>query len=314
MKAVVINKFGPAEVLKSAEVCKPVPGHDQVLIKVKATSINPVDAKVRAGTHISCKNTKFPAILGWDVSGVVVACGKDVISLKDGDEVFGVAGFPGLGQTYAEYTVANPAQLVSKPQGVSFEEAAALPIAGLTAWQAIHDQLKVQAGQQILIQAAAGGVGHISLQLAKITGAKVFATASTENASFIQSLGADTFIDYQKDDFSDIVPVLDAVQEAIGGEVLYRSIRCLKPGGRIVCLPSSTKNDSEAIRLSKEQKAELIWPMMYQSREQLTALAQLIEAGKLKVHVSKVFSLEELPDAHLQIESHHTVGKVVVKI
>lgn len=314
LKAVVIKEFGPADVLMPDEVDKPVPGDNQVLIKVKATGINPVDTKVRAGTHISCKNLKLPVIIGWDVSGVIEECGKEVSEFRIGDQVFGAIGFPGLGRTYAEFAVADTKQLAVKPRNVSFEEAAAIPIVGMTSWQVINDHLQIKKGQQVLIQAAAGGVGHISVQLAKLKGAQVYATASAGNEHFLKTIGADEFIDYKVKRFEDIATGIDAVQEAIGGDILYRSIRCLKRGGRIVCLPSSTKNDPKAIEIAREHEVELTWPMMYQSKDQLKSLAELMASGKLKVQVSKVFSLDEIVEAHRQVESHRTAGKVVVKI
>lgn len=314
MKAIVINEFGDADVLRMAEVEKPVPVGSQVLVKVKAIGINPVDTKVRAGGHSISKRLRFPAILGWDVSGIVQECGSEVTAFHPGDEVFGNLGFPNLAGGYAEYVLAEVNEIVAKPSGVSFEEAAALPVVGLTAYQSIHDHLKLQTGQTVLIQAAAGGVGHISVQLAKLTGAKVFGTASTANEAFVGSLGVDRFIDYTKEDFEKVSQGIDAVQDAMGGDVLYRSIRCLRPGGRIVCLPSSTKNDPEAIALAKDRNIDLMWPMMYKSSEQLNILAKLMEQKKLKVFVSQVFPFNEMAEAHRQIESHHTAGKVVVRI
>lgn len=314
MKAIVINEFGDADVLRMAEVEKPVPVGSQVLIKVKAIGINPVDTKVRAGGHLISKRLKFPAILGWDISGIVQECGSEVIAFRPGDAVFGNLGFPNLAGGYAEYVLADANEIVAKPSGVSFEEAAALPVVGLTAYQAIHDYLKLQDGQTVLIQAAAGGVGHISVQLAKLAGATVFGTASTSNEEFVRSLGADHFIDYTREDFEKVVHRADAAQDAMGGDILYRSIRCLRPGGRIVCLPSSTKNDPEAIALAKDQGIELVWPMMYKSSEQLEVLVHLMDQKKLKIRVSKIFPFNEMSDAHRQIESHHTAGKVVVRI
>lgn len=314
MKAIVINEFGAADILKMAEVEKPVSDENQVLIKVRAIGINPVDSKVRAGGHGISKNLQFPAILGWDVSGVIAACGDKVSKFKPGDSVFGNLGFPHLAGAYAEYVVADINEIVLKPDSVSFEEAAALPVAGLTAFQSVHDYLKLQTGQSVLIQAAAGGVGHITVQLAKLDGAKVFGTASAGNKIFVESLGVDRYIDYTKEDFTKTVPHPDAVQDAMGGEVLYRSLGCVKTGGNVVCLPSSTRDDPRAVEIAKTRSVELTWPMMYKSIEQLKILAGLMEEKKLKVHVSKVFAFDEMAEAHRQIESHHTAGKVVVRV
>ncbi|MBN9350446.1 MAG: NADP-dependent oxidoreductase [Chitinophagaceae bacterium] len=314
MKAVVINEFGTADVLKMAEMPKPVAGEDQILISVKAIGINPVDTKVRAGGHLISKRLKFPAILGWDISGVVEDCGSGITKFKSGDEVFGNLGFPNLSGGYAEYVLANENEIVIKPKDVPFEEAAALPVVGLTAYQSLHDYLKIKSGESVLIQAASGGVGHLAVQLAKIAGAMVFATASGKNKDFVESLGADRFIDYTSEGFSVIAKNMDAVQDAMGGEVLYDSIRCVKQGGRVVCLPSSTKDDPKAIELARQRNVNLVWPMMYKSNEQLSLLARMMEERKLRMHVGHVFSFERMADAHRQIESHWTVGKVVVKV
>ncbi len=314
MKAIVIDKFGGPDVLKIADLEKPVPDEKHILIKVKAIGINPVDTKVRAGGHKISNNIKFPAILGWDISGMIESCGSKVKEFKSGDEVFGNLGFPGLSGGYAEYVLANQNEIVVKPSGISFEEAAALPVVGLTAWQAIHDHLKLKYGQSVLIQASSGGVGHIAVQLAKLAGAKVFGTASAKNKTFVESLGVDRFIDYTSEDFTKIANNLDAAIDAMGGEVLYRSIQCVRPGGRVVCLPSSTKDDPKAIELAKKCGVTLMWPMMYKDNNHLTLLAKLIEDKKLKIEVRYIFPFEKMADAHRQIETHRTVGKVVVNV
>jgi NADPH:quinone reductase-like Zn-dependent oxidoreductase len=314
MKAAIIKEFGPAEVLEITDVEKPVPKDDQVLIKIKATGINPVDTKVRAGTSGISKKISLPVILGWDVSGVIETVGKNVSGFKSGDEVFGCVGFPGLGKAYAEYTVADPGVLAKKPPNISFDEAAAIPIAGLTAYQAINEELKVAEGQKILIQAAAGGVGHLAVQLAKLNGATVIGTASEKNEKFLKSLGIAKVIDYKKEKFEDIVHDLDAVLDAMGGEVLYRSISCVKRGGVAVCLPSSAKNDPKAIEIAAEKGVKLIWPMMRPDGEEMRIIARLLEEKKLKVKVDKIFTLDQVAWAHKAVETHATDGKVVVRI
>lgn len=314
MKAAIINEFGPAGVLEIKEVHKPDANDDQVLIKVKATGINPVDTKVRAGTSGISKQISLPVILGWDVSGIIETVGKNVSGFKKGDAVFGCIGFPGLGKTYAEYTVADPDLLAKKPRNISFDEAAAISLVGLTAYQAINEELKVSSGQKVLIQAAAGGVGHVAVQFAKLNGASVIGTASEKNEKFLKSLGIDKIIDYKKEKFEDKVQDLDAVLDAMGGEVLYRSISCVKPGGAAVCLPSSTKNDPKAIGIAAEKGVKLIWPMMRPDGGQIRLIARLMEEKKLKVKVDKIFSLDQIVWAHKAIETHETDGKVVVRI
>jgi NADPH:quinone reductase-like Zn-dependent oxidoreductase len=314
MKAAIINEFGPPEVLQIKEIEKPVANEEQVLIKIKSIGINPVDTKVRAGTSGVSKKISLPAILGWDVSGIIEEVGKNVSGFKMGDEVFGCIGFPGLGKTYAEYTVADPDLLAKKPRNISFDEAAAIPLAGLTAYQAINEELNISSGQKILIQAAGGGVGHLAVQFAKLNGAYVIGTASEKNEKFLKSLGIDKLINYKKEKFEDEVHDLDAVLDAMGGEVLYRSISCVKRSGAVVCLPSSTKNDPKAIEIAAEKGIRLMWPMMRPDGKEMRLIAHLLEEKKIKVKVDKIFTLDQIAWAHKAIETHQTSGKVVVRI
>ena len=314
MKAAIINEFGDADVLQITEVDKPKITEEQVLIKVKAIGINPVDTKVRAGTSGISKQITLPVILGWDVSGTIVNVGKNVTEFKTGDDVFGCVGFPRLGNAYAEFTLADPKSLAIKPNNISFEEAAAIPIAGLTAYPAINEELKVSAGEKILIQAAAGGVGHLAVQLAKMNGAFVIGTASEKNEKFLKSLDVDQFIDYKKEKFENIVHDLDCALDAMGGDVLYRTISCVKQGGNVVCLPSSTKNDPKAIELANERNIKLSWPMMRADGEEMRIIASLLQEKNLKVFVDKIFTLDQIAWAHKAVETHKTKGKVVVKV
>jgi len=314
MKAAVINEFGSPEVLKITDIPKPVPTDDEVLIKVKFTGINPVDTKVRSGSSGMSKYLEFPAVLGWDVSGIIEGVGKNISNFKIGDEVFGCIGFPGLGKTYAEFAIADPKLLTKKTSNISFEEAAAVPMAGLTAYQAINEYLKVLEGEKILIQAAAGGVGHLAVQFAKMNGAFVAGTASAKNESFLKSIGVGQFIDYKNEKFEEVFKEPEAVLDAMGGEVLYRSIKSVKHSGRVVCLPSSTKNDPKAIELARQKNVQLIWPMMHPDGEEMGLFARLLEEKKLKVKIDKVFTLDKIADAHKAIETHSTNGKIIVKI
>ena len=314
MKAVIINQFGPPEVLKNVTMERPVPKDDEVLIRIKFAGINPVDTKVRAGTNARAKTLKLPAILGWDVSGIIESVGKNVSQFKKDDEVFGCIGFPGLGKTYAEFAVADPKLLTKKPSHISFEEAAAVPLAGLTAYQAINEHLKIIKGQKVLIQAAAGGVGHLAVQFAKLNGAFVAGTASENNEAFLKQIGVNQFINYKKEKFEEVFQNGDAVLDAMGGDVLYRSFSCVKKGGKVVCLPSSTKNDPKAIELAKQKEIELIWPMMHPDGEQMRQIASLMEQKKLSVRIDKIFNMDEIDEAHKAIESHSTDGKIIIKI
>ena len=309
MKAIIINEFGDPDKLQISEVQKPVPADNQVLVRVKAAGLNPVDTKIRAGKHISCSSLQLPAVLGKDMSGIVEAIGKDVQRFQVGDAVFGC-----IDKTYAEYVVADEDAIAKKPVNISFEEAAAVSLAGFTAYQAINDHLKVQSGQRILIQSAAGGVGHLAVQFAKINGAVVSGTASEKNAGFLEQIGVDQFIDYRKEKFEDIVSDLDAVMDTMGGEILYRSIESVKSGGRVVCLPSSTKDDPQAIALARERGVELIWFMMKPQLDMLELMAEMLEREVLKVEVMEAYLMQDIIMAHRAIESQHVRGKLVVKI
>jgi NADPH:quinone reductase-like Zn-dependent oxidoreductase len=309
MKAIVIQKFGKPEELQLNEIEKPVVNDDQVLIKVIAAGINPVDAKIRSGSHKSCKDLQLPAVLGKDVAGVIEYVGRNVLDFNIGDEVFGC-----INGSYAEYAVASPELIVKKPANISFPEAAAVSLAGLTAYQAIHEHLAVKNGQKVLIQSAAGGVGHLAVQFAKLSGAFVYGTASAKNAAFLTELGVDEVINYKEQKFEEIATNLDAVMDTMGGEILYRAINSVKPGGKVVCLPSSTKDDPIAVKLAKERNVALIWPMMHPDKGNLQLFSALLEKGALKVKVEKVFPLNEIISAHEAIESHRVSGKIVVQV
>lgn len=309
MKAAIIEQFGKADQLKVADRPLPVAGRGEVLIRVKAAGLNPVDTKIRAGTHISCKDLTLPAILGKEVSGIVVEAGEEAGGLLPGDEVF--AFLPSNGG-FAQYVAAPSQWVIRKPANVSFETAAAASLAGLTAYQAIHAHLELGGKERVLIQAAAGGVGHLAVQFAKRTGAHVSGTASDRNHDFLVDLGVDQVINYKTERFEEKASGVDAVLDAMGGEVLYRSIACVKPGGRVVCLPSATRDDPRAVALANERNVQLIWPMMKPDRDQLQQLARLLEQNKLHVEVSRTFPLEEIVDAHRAVESHRTRGKLAL--
>ena len=309
MKAALLYRFGPADVLQVEETGIPAAGKNEVLIAVALAGINPVDTKIRAGTHISCKDLKLPAVLGKEVSGTVMALGEGVTEFVTGDQVF--AFLPANGG-FADYTAAASHLVVRKPENVPFDMAAAVPLAGMTAYQAIHEHLELNSGERILIQAAAGGVGHLAVQFAKLAGAHVSGTASGKNAAFLKKIGMDQPIDYKTERFEEKAEGVDAVLDAMGGEILYRSIACVRPGGRVVCLPSYTKDDPKAIALARERKVRLVWPMMHPEADQLRLIAELLEQRKLHVEIDKAFSLEKIVDAHKAVESHGTRGKNVI--
>lgn len=309
MKAIIIKEFGGVDKLHLEEVKRPACTADEVFIKVTASGVNPVDTKIRSGEHISCSSLQLPAILGKDMSGVVESVGENVKEFKVGDAVFGC-----VANTYAAYIAASPELIAKKPENISFETAAAVSLAGLTAFQAIHDHLNISSGQRVLIQSAAGGVGHLAVQFAKLRGAFVSGTASGKNIQFLKELGVDQPIDYKKEKFEEIATNIDAIMDTMGGEILYRSIGLVKPGGKVVCLPSSTKDDPKAIALAQERGVELIWFMMQPEKEALQEISDLLKEGKLRVEVQQVFPMQDIAEAHQLIESQGVRGKIVVRL
>ena len=313
MKAILLNGFGGTEVLSNSEVPVPAIGPTQVLVQVKSLSINPVDVKTRAGKGIAGRiKDQLPAILGWDISGVVVEAGADVAAFKKGDEVFGMVAFPQLASAYAEFVASEAADLALKPANISHNEAAAGTLAALTAWQALYVNAKIQPGQRVLIHAAAGGVGHYAVQIAKHLGAYVIGTSSAENKDFVLSLGADEHIDYKAQPFEEVVSDLDFVLDTIGGEYIDRSLKVIKKGGTIISIPSGLNETVTEKATALGIKGYFI--LVHPSAEDMAAVADLLEKGIVKSHVSKVFAFEDMAAAHLQIESGRTVGKVVLEL
>lgn len=313
MKTIVLSGFGGVEHLQSAELSVPVIKEDEVLIQVKAISINPVDIKTRMGKGIYGRLKEIqPIILGWDISGVVTETGSNVAQFKKGDAVFGMVNFPGHGKGYAEYVAAPASQMALKPANTSHEEAAAATLAALTAWQNISHYVKLKGGERVLVHAAAGGVGHYAVQLAKHAGAYVIGTASAANRDYVLSLGADEFIDYKAQPFETVVKDLDFVLDAIGGDNIDRSLEVIRPGGTLISIPSGL---NETVTKKAEAKGIKGYFTLVQSNgDDMRALAELLEKGILKSTVSKIYSFDNMKEAHLQIETGRTVGKVAVKL
>ena len=311
MKVIILKEPGGPENLITTELPVPVPEKDEVLVKVKAISINPVDIKTRKG--LALYNTlrgDEPVILGWDIAGEVVQAGEDVTLLEEGDEVFGMINFPGHGKAYAEYVVAPAAQLAEKPELVSTQEAAAGTLAALTAWQVLIDEAKVQAGEKVLIHAAAGGVGHFAVQIAKYLGAFVIGTASEANYDFVKELGADDFVDYHQQKFEDLVKDADVVFDTVGGDNPLRSVQTLKEGGRLVAIAGGITDEVKKLAETRKIKAS---PYMVQSNgDDMEQIAELMEAGTLKAYIFKEYSFDQMAEAHRQIETGKTRGKVVI--
>ena len=311
MKAFILSDPGAADMLQLSDVEKPMIQPDQVLVQVKAISINPVDVKSRAGKGVYGRLKEIkPLILGWDISGIVSEVGTEVTDFKVGDEVFGMVNFPGHGQAYAEYVAAPASHLALKPDNISHEEAAAATLAALTAYQGLVQQAKVQAGQKVLIHAAAGGVGHFAVQIAKHLGAHVTGTSSAANKDLVLKLGADAHIDYRSVKFEEVVNDLDFVLETIGGDQIDRSLEVVKKGGTMISIPSGLSE-----QITEKAKAKGIngfFFLVQSSGADMKVIAEWLGKGILKAHVSKTYAFEQMSEAHKHVETGRTVGKVVV--
>lgn len=307
MKAIVIEQYGGKEELVEREVPAPEINDNQVLVELYATSINPIDWKVRAGYLKDMLSLTFPVILGWDAAGIVRDIGDKVTDFQVGDEVF---ARPDLANgTYAEYVAIDDHLLAKKPDSISFQEAAAVPLAGLTAWQCLVDFSGIQSGDKVLIQAGAGGVGSLGIQIAKSFGAYVISTASGKNEAFLKELGVDEFINYEQTDFADVVQDADIVLDTLGGGILEKSYDVLKAGGHLVSIAGEPdQKRAEANQL----KAGFLW--LEPNGKQLAELGKLMEKGQMQPTISHTFPLsqESLREAHRLSETHHTKGKIII--
>ncbi|MEU7480636.1 NADP-dependent oxidoreductase [Lentzea sp. NPDC042327] len=302
MRVITQKTVGDASVLEVAEVPRPVPGPGQVLVQVGAAGVNPVDTYVRAGGFPALGEPPFT--LGWDVAGTVVELGDGAEGFAVGDDVFGLLPFPGAGGGYAEHVVADAADLAPRPSWLTVEQAGAVPMVALTAWQALIGRGGLSAGQTILVHAAAGGVGHVAVQLAKARGAHVIGTASAAKHDFLRSLGVDEVIDYRHEDFTAIDPV-DVVFDTIGGAYAERSASVLKPGGVLVSIIPGNPG------FSAERAAEL--GVRFELFESVSASgADLAALPPLRVRLEHVVPLAEAAKAHELVESKRTTGKVVL--
>jgi NADPH:quinone reductase-like Zn-dependent oxidoreductase len=311
MRAIVLREYGAPEVLTVEEVSRPEPIPTEVQVRVHAAGVNPVDFKTRAGKGMRGVLGEPPVRLGWDVSGVVTALGGGVTRFRVGDEVFGMPWFPRQAGAYAEYVTAPSRHFAGKPHTLSHEEAAALPLAGLTAWQIIVDAIQLQSGDDLLVHGAAGGVGHLAVQIAKARGANVIGTARAEQADWLRELGVNQVIDYKAERFEDLVSDLDAVIDFPGvyGE---RSLAVLRPGGMLVSVPSGTSED--LVAKAKESKRRVTGFLVEPDPVGLAGLSHLVEAGHLQVKVDRAFDLEYAAEAHRLAESGHSGGKIVLRV
>jgi NADPH:quinone reductase-like Zn-dependent oxidoreductase len=306
MMAVVAHEYGDPDVLKLEQVPRPEPKEDEALVRVIASGVNPADPLTLSGKYAREFGTHLPLIPGYDIAGVVVKTGANITKLKVGDAVY---GYPTFGGGWADYVTVKEWEVAAKPSSLNFVEAAAVPMGALTAWQALVDVAKLQPGQTILIHGGSGGVGSFAVQIARARGARVIATASTANQDLLMQLGADVVIDYTKTRFEDVAKDVDAVLDPVGKETLARSYGMVRKGGIVMSLVARP-DPAELKKLGIRGAGISVHP----DAEDLTEIAQLIDAGKIKPIVTQVLPLSEATAAQRQAATHHTRGKVVLKI
>jgi len=306
MKAIVAHEYGGPQVLKYEDAPRPEPKENEALVRVIAAGVNPVDALIRTGKYAKFFGTTLPLIPGYDIAGIVEKTGAKITKLKAGDSIYAYVLWGG---GYAEYAVATEGEATAKPKSLNYIEAAAVPLVALTAWQALIDTAKLSAGQTVLIHGGSGGVGSIAIQIAKARGAKVIATASTSNQELLKQLGADVAIDYTKTKFEDVAKDVDVVVDSVGKDTLARSYGVVRKGGIIATLvaqPDQAELDKNGIRGA----AISVKP----NASELAEITKLIEEKKIKPVVSQVLLLTEALKAQEQAATHHTRGKIVLKI
>jgi NADPH:quinone reductase-like Zn-dependent oxidoreductase len=308
MRAIEQDRFGGPEVLTLVEVDRPEPGPGEVLVRVHAAGVNPTDFWHRATGGLLGR----PVRLGWDLSGVVEATGVGVAHLQPGDEVFGMPRLPQAAGAYAEYVTAPARHLARKPAGLSHVEAAGLGLAGLTAWQALVDVAGIRPGHRVLVHAAAGGVGHLAVQIAKARGAYVIGTASAAKHAFVLRLGADEVIDYTTTDFTQRLSDLDAVLDPIGGDYGPRSLQVLRPDGILVSLasPAEAYLREEAAAQGRRARFMIVEP----DGAGLASLVALVDNGHLRVEVNAVLPLERVAEAHEIGQTGRSQGKIILEL
>jgi NADPH:quinone reductase-like Zn-dependent oxidoreductase len=308
MKAIRIHRYGGSEVLNYEDAPRPKPQAGEVLVRVHAAGVNPIDWKVREGHMKDFWPHKFPLILGWDLSGVVEELGRGVSRFKIGDEVYSVPD-PTRNGAYADYIVVRESELALKPNSLHHIRAAALPLAAVTAWQALFDAGQLVSGQRMLIHGGSGGVGHVAVQLAKWKGAYVFATASTKNQELLRELGVDEPIDYTKQKFEDVARDVDLVLDLIGGETQERSWSVLKKGGVLLSLVQPP-----SVEKAKALGVHAAFVAGHPSGAQLAEIAKLIDSGELKPVIDRILPLSEARRAHELSQSGHTHGKIALRV
>ncbi|WEG13430.1 NADP-dependent oxidoreductase [Pullulanibacillus sp. KACC 23026] len=331
MKAMIIEKYGKVP-LKLADMPIPPIGEKDVLVEIVAASINPVDFKIRDGKVKMLTKYHMPLIMGNDFSGVVKQVGKGVKKFKVGDELYGRASKGRIG-TFAEYIAIDEEAVALKPKNLSFEEAASIPLVGLTSYQALHDVLQLSPGEKVLIQAGSGGIGTFAIQLAKAMGVYVATTTSKAGYELVKSLGADQIIDYKKEPFDEMLHNYDGVYDTIGGETLEKAFKIVKPGGQVVSisgLPNARFGmeygsgffktnlfrliTRHLTKLEKQYNVTYTFLFMKPSGEQLEIITELIESGKIKPVIDRIYPFEEAQKALDYSEAGRAKGKVILKI
>lgn len=312
MRVITQLSTGGPEVLELGEAAIPEPLPTEIRVRVAAAGVNPVDWKTRAGAGMASVIGPPPFTLGWDVAGTVDAVGPGVTRFAVGDAVFGMPWFPRQAGAYAEFVTAPSRHFARRPAGLTEVEAAGLPLAGLTAWQSLVDIADVQPGQRVLVHAAAGGVGHLAVQIAKARGAYVIGTASVGKHDLLHDLGVDEAVDYRSEAFEKAIELVDLVLDLIGGDVARRSLDVLHPDGRLICLPSAAAADALAAAAGRGLRATgmLVEP----DGDGLEDLARLVDQRRLRVLVSETFPLERARQAHRAGEMGRTTGKLVLTV
>ena len=331
MRAVQLARYGEPAVLGVREVAPPEPGPSEVLVRVHAAAVNPVDCKIRTGAHRAVIRLALPATLGMDLSGVVVAVGRDVTRFDVGDEVFGSPHHRSMG-SYAELAAVEQAELAKKPRTLSHEQAASLPLVALTAWDALVRHGRLAPGERVLIQAGAGGVGSTAIQLAKSLGCEVLATSSARNLELLESLGADVAIDYARERYEDRACGVDAVVDSLGGEHLPRALRTVRRGGRILALTTGLPEAAEQhgpwlgllvaaaklggfVARARITKNVRVRPLARKPcGETLAKIGELVDAGTIRPLIDGVLPLDEAAEAHRRVESGRCRGKIVLAV
>jgi NADPH:quinone reductase-like Zn-dependent oxidoreductase len=309
MKAYLLYEAGGTDKLVLGETLKPTVKSGEVLIKVKAIGINPADTIYRnSPTFITAIfGEERPVIMGWDISGEIVEKAEHTDGFEIGDAVFALLQ---NARGYAEFVAVNVGLLAHKPENCTYQEAAAAPMAGLTAWQPLVRGMNIKKGDKILIHGASGGVGHYAVQIAKYLGAEVTATSSGKNRDFVMSMGADKHIDYQTENFWEVIKDVDFVFDTVGGETLEHSIDIVKPGGTIISIVALTKEDLKS--KAQEQNVNLsLWGLQFNG-EDLRAFADLMSKGVIKSHIVKTYPFAAMAEAHAQVETRRTAGKIVL--